>query len=696
MSKRLFQRLGAVCTGAVLTLGSLCVSGGSAPINVSAAEADNYAKLLQYSLYLYDANMCGNVSGKSQIEWRGNCHMDDAVPGGYHDAGDHAMFGLPQGWAASMLGWAYYEYPKSFDSLGLTDHFKTVFHYFTDFFKASTQMNGDSVSRILYQKGDGHADHMYWGAPENQSGGREMMWSSDGSSDIAAHYAAALAQDYMFFGDSESLKYAEALYQFSTRYNKVTSGGHEGFYSSEYNPSCQDEQAWAAGWLYLATKKESYKNDSSSKVSKVEWTHSWGSSNLGAAFINAEITGNWSNVESYVGSKCTGSNYLCMDGWGSARYNCGMQFFGLTLEKRGHGNYKNWAKGQMDIILGANGGQNYVVGWNDKSPTHCHHRAASGMTDAKSDSPNKYSLVGALVGGPNSSGVYVDQRYDEIGYQVNEVALDYQANLVCAAAALYDAYHSGSTVTSIPGVKNVVVGPIVTGDTGEHPTTTTTTTTATTGGHSDESGSLTFSKASDIDNNPKWVVNPSGASKLTFNFKTNSNDTQANGCFEINGKMTEWKASPSGGTMTVECEVPAGASEVYVTVWWPTSSTLESVIGTGISNVTTTTTTMTTTTTTTTNTTTTTTATTTTTTTTSSEDINKYEYRRGDVDCNKEVNIMDAVLLARLVGDNAGNDVTEEGKANANTNNDGVVDSNDLNKLMRYLGKYYTWAQFNA
>lgn len=57
---------------------------------------------------------------------------------------------------------------------------------------------------------------------------------------------------------------------------------------------------------------------------------------------------------------------------------------------------------------------------------------------------------------------------------------------------------------------------------------------------------------------------------------------------------------------------------------------------------------------------------------------------------------MDAVLLARLVGDNAGNDVTEEGKANANTNNDGVVDSNDLNKLMRYLGKYYTWAQFNA
>ena len=38
----------------------------------------NYAKLLQYSLYLYDANMCGpNVGSRSLLSWRGNCHTYD-------------------------------------------------------------------------------------------------------------------------------------------------------------------------------------------------------------------------------------------------------------------------------------------------------------------------------------------------------------------------------------------------------------------------------------------------------------------------------------------------------------------------------------------------------------------------------------------------------------------------------------------
>ena len=683
MDNKFLKKLSAVCTGAVLSLSSLCMSIGTTPMNASAADTDNYAKLLQYSLYLYDANMCGDVTKDCAITWRGNCHMDDEVPGGYHDAGDHAVFGLPQGYAASMLGWAYYEYQKSFDSLGLTSHFKTVFHRFTDFFKASTVMNGDSVSKLLYQKGDGTADHKYWGAPENQSGRREMFWASNGSSDVAAHYAATLAQDYMFFGDANSLKYAEALYKFSKQYNQVTSGGHEGFYSSKYNESCQDEQAWAAGWLYLATKNESYKADSSSKVSKIYWTHSWGSSNLGAAFINAEITGNWSDVESYVGGNCQGSNYLCMDGWGSARYNCGMQFFGLTLTKRGHGNYKNWAKGQMDIILGKNG-QNYIVGWDSSSPTHCHHRAASGLTDCNSNTPNKYVLVGALVGGPNGNGVYVDQRYDEIGYQVNEVALDYQANLVCAAAALYDAYGTGSTVTSIEGVKNINTDPYInTTSTSEHGGTTTTTTTASSYQNPNPgNGSVPFSKASDVDNNPKWVVNPSGATKLTFELKTNSSDTQANGCFHVDGQMTEWKASPSGGAMTVECEVPAGAREVAITVWWPTSATLEKVTGVGYNpNAATTTTTVTTTTTTT---------TTTTITTTSTTPQPRYDLKIGDVDCNGGIDVLDAVLLARLVANDSSlmpGEVSDAGKANADVNRSGIVDKDDLTKMLRVLAK---------
>ena len=96
MSKHLMKRIGAVCTSAAMSLSALIATSTVTPLSASAAENNNYARLLQYSLYLYDANMCGDVS-KSAIEWRGNCHMQDEVPGGYHDAGDHVMFALPQG-----------------------------------------------------------------------------------------------------------------------------------------------------------------------------------------------------------------------------------------------------------------------------------------------------------------------------------------------------------------------------------------------------------------------------------------------------------------------------------------------------------------------------------------------------------------------------------------------------------------------
>jgi hypothetical protein len=161
---------------AALVSGILAVSAIATPIpaispslEAEAAGSDNYAKLLQYSLYFYDANMCGKeVDSKSAITWRGNCHTDDEVQGGFHDAGDHAMFGLPQGFTASVLGWSYYEFKDAYEATGQTEHLKVIMDHFCDFFKRSTKLNGNSVSSFLYQKGDGNEDHSYWGAPELQ------------------------------------------------------------------------------------------------------------------------------------------------------------------------------------------------------------------------------------------------------------------------------------------------------------------------------------------------------------------------------------------------------------------------------------------------------------------------------------------------------------------------------------------------
>ena len=60
---------------------------------------------------------------------------------------------------------------------------------------------------------------------------------------------------------------------------------------------------------------------------------------------------------------------------------------------------------------------------------------------------------------------------------------------------------------------------------------------------------------------------------------------------------------------------------------------------------------------------------------------------RGDADCNGDVNVLDAVFIARMVGEDPTLNADEESKANAEL--DGVlgVTANDLNLLLNYLAK---------
>ena len=574
----------------------------------AAGGTDDYAKLLQYSLYFYDANMCGNISSKTGLSWRGNCHTSDEVTGGFHDAGDHAMFGLPQGYTASTLGWSYYEFKDAYLATGQGDHLKLITDHFCDFFKRSTKMSGGTVTSLLYQKGNGDDDHDYWGAPENQTGSRRMYWSNNGASDIAAQYAAALAFNYMNFGNKEDLTYAEALYKFSTQYNQVATEGLQSrtgdwFYK---NSSCQDEQAWAAAALYLATNNQSYLSDAQSKVTQyLGWVHGWENSDLGAACLIAEATNNWGKVNNWITSTTqqkTQNGYYFLDKWGSARLNCSMQFTALVASKHSNADHTTWAKGQMDYITGNNpSGYSFVVGIGSKYPQNAHHRAASGYssyaemgdtTQAKSGSP---TLIGALVGGPSdSNGTYQDSIKD---YVCNEVALDYNAGLVGAAAGLYSKYGTGSTVSKIDGVTKIYSGSssINTGTTTTttyndpyNNTTTTTTVTPDTGDivllPSDMN--VDTEKGSDGGINNFAEFAPQGAKSATLYLKVNSNDTEVSGAFGTwNG---DWFQEDFTGVkvgankeVTVDYTIPSNVgSTVKAMVFWPHGDdvTIEKVV----------------------------------------------------------------------------------------------------------------------
>ena len=497
MSKNKFSKRLAASLIAAATIGSSGVLSSLTYLPVHAADTDNYAKLLQYSMYFYDGNMCGDdVDSASAFDWRGDCHTGDEVVGGFHDAGDHVKFGLPAGYSAATLGWGYYEFKDAYDSLGQTAHLKEITNRFCKYFKDCTVLSGDTVSKFCYQIGEGGGgnDHGYWGPPETQEsikGSRKAFWTSSGASDIAAEYAAALAVNYLNFGNAEDLKYAEALYKFSTQYNQCATDGTNGFYTSD---TYEDDQAWAAGFLYLATKDDKYKNfmDNFFATGNRQWGEvytplGWSNAESGAAALYGEIAGDWKWANSYVSKNCTDKSTFWMPSWaswGSARTNTAMQLVAMVISKHTDNDYSDWCKAQMGMILGDNStGKNLVVGFNGNSPKYPHHRAASGHAYTSSDeatptwdAENGHVLVGALVGGPTSSdfSTYNDSIKDAVS---NEVALDYNAAFVGAAAALYDKYKTGSLDSSIPGVGATPTTTAATTTTGKTTTTAAVTTT---------------------------------------------------------------------------------------------------------------------------------------------------------------------------------------------------------------------------
>lgn len=483
---------------------------------------DDYARLLQYSLYFYDGNMCGNeVDENSAYSWRNDCHTHDVVDGvdytgGFHDAGDHVMFGLPAGFSASMLGWSIYEFPESYSELNQTAHMKIIEDYYCDFFmKCAKDDNNDGViDAILYQKGDGTEDHAYWGMPEYQDDvmsyrDNEIYWADSTGGDIAAEYAAALALAYLnnqktYNDDPEKyqdyLDMAKKFYDFAQSHTGVVDGMNRepgntgGFYLSS---GSGDDRQWAALWLWLATGDDNYKTEASkANFSSDTLNISWDSVENATAIayaLHSNDESKQNDIEGKINSKIL-TNGVANDGymfggnsggWGQMRHNTAYQTAVLIANKFAHNGeeseWTQWCKNQMNYILGVNGASGndsrhprastcFVTNFAENTLIHPHYRATSGMDTemvAKNDPAvingydlDPYKLIGGLAGGWFEDGkenIFKDER---LNYQETEVATDYNAGLVNAAAGLYSVYKTGHTY-EIPGVKKQYLQPEV-------------------------------------------------------------------------------------------------------------------------------------------------------------------------------------------------------------------------------------------
>ncbi len=536
MKKTIFKRVTSALIGAVVASGSMMIPS-SIPASFAASELEkslandsgldiDFARALQYSIYFYDANMCGTgVSENNRYAWRGDCHTYEAqvplkpmednvgtnlsqsfidkyasvldpdgdgyvdVAGGFHDAGDHVKFGMPENYAASTVGWGYYEFRDAYVKTGQDDHVETILRYFNDYLMKCTFLddNGEVVAHC-YQVGDGDIDHAYWNSPEVDKMARPAFFLTGDKpqTDYVASAAASLAINYLNFKDTDeeyaekSLKYATALFDFAMSHEKELSDNGDGPKAYYNSSKWEDDYCWAAAWLYKITGDHKYLEEIFPNYDYYAapcyvycWNDMWG----GVQCILGEISMDkpakegehvypdfieefkvaagkspyeemncWASVAKAVDTYMTGgvgtitpAGYFWLNTWGSARYNTAAQLIALVYDKynnNGPGKYSEWAKGQMEYLMGKNPMErSYIVGYNENSVKYPHHRAASGLTKCEDPDPHRYVLYGALAGGPDADDKHNDITSDWI---YNEVTIDYNAAFVGASAGLYE------------------------------------------------------------------------------------------------------------------------------------------------------------------------------------------------------------------------------------------------------------------
>ncbi len=237
----------------------------------------------------------------------------------------------------------------------------------------------------------------------------------------------------------------------------------------------EDELAWAAAWLYIATEDKGYLTSAKTHEAKAnqdyDWALCWEDVHLGAQMLLLQATGEdtyrqkleanldfWTTGHDGKKITYTPKGLAWLDSWGSLRYATTEAFLAMGYVDSGlcgdakAKTYTKFAEAQVNYALGSSG-RSFVVGFGENAPKNPHHRTAQGSYCDNMNEPQaaRHTLYGALVGGPNSSDGYTDVVSD---YTSNEVACDYNAGFVGALAKMYGKYH-GKTLKDFGAVEPV-------------------------------------------------------------------------------------------------------------------------------------------------------------------------------------------------------------------------------------------------
>ncbi len=499
---------------------AVCAAALSAPMQAAVpltvrAEGDyNYAEALQKSMFFYEVQQSGVLPEWNEVSWRSNSMVDedgketDVVPGGWFDAGDHFKFTLTNAYSASILAWGYMEYQDAVDGAGLGELYRNNIQWGMDYVLGADRGGGKMVGTIGDFTG-GSTDHNIWCSAEVylrkhhlNNDDWERPYDIIENSTVAALSAAALAQGYMIFKDSDPDKAAEYLEHAKDLFEGADAirdtkdvGGMSGMYNTS---TWVDDCMYAACWLYKATGDQAYLDKIESDYipnfpqenQSTDWKYTWGlawdDTTQAAALLYAQITGKeewinhiekhlryWMNEGEAAGlkpfeGKVTPGGLSHLTNWGCLRHATNTAFLAKlasdTIFKDDAAKvqkFDEWADSQMDYCFGDNEeNMSYVLGMGDKQPTAIHHRTASGIHDDHWNELGQetggeegwqteyaHTLYGALIGGPDNTGSYGSYKVSD--YQYTEVAIDYNAGYTACLCAMIDD-HGGTPLADFP------------------------------------------------------------------------------------------------------------------------------------------------------------------------------------------------------------------------------------------------------
>ena len=167
--------------------------------------------------------------------------------------------------SASVMAWGLYEYADGIDAVGQGEIYRNNLEFVLEYLAKC-----DLGDEVVYQIGNGAADHKWWGCAELVELEMERPYYTCKASCVTAEMAAALAAGAAALGKDNPkyetyLEHAENLFKIAdTTRSDEDYKEAAGFYDSW--SGFWDELFYSANWLYIATGNKDYLDKATSYI----------------------------------------------------------------------------------------------------------------------------------------------------------------------------------------------------------------------------------------------------------------------------------------------------------------------------------------------------------------------------------------------------------------------------------------------